>query len=58
MRVVTFKLNEEVVEKLDELAKRLGMSRSELIRAAITFILTSNNSSGSSGIRVREVRLR
>ncbi len=56
MRVVTFKLSDEVLESLDRLASRLGVSRSELIRTAIRLMLTS--SSSGSGVRVREVRLR
>ncbi len=40
-RVVTFKLSEELLEKLDEIARREGKTRSEVIRAAIEmFIVT------------------
>jgi len=35
IRVVTFKVDEEVVEELDRLAKRRRLTRSELIREAI-----------------------
>jgi len=35
MRVVTFKVDIELVDEIDRAAKRLGMSRSELIRKAI-----------------------
>jgi len=35
MRIVTFKLDEETLEKLDELARSVGVPRSELIRKAI-----------------------
>ena len=35
MRVVTFKAEEYLVEKLDSLAKLKGVTRSELIRKAI-----------------------
>ncbi len=34
-RVVTFKADPELIEKLDRLAKTLGKTRSELIREAI-----------------------
>lgn len=35
MRVVTFKMEEYMIEKLDSLAKLKGVTRSELIRKAI-----------------------
>ena len=39
MRVVTFKLDERVLEQLDILAMRRGVPRSELIREAIIKLL-------------------
>ena len=38
-RIVTFKVNVEVLEALDKLARRKRVSRSELIREAITKML-------------------
>ncbi|MGC8975865.1 MAG: ribbon-helix-helix protein, CopG family, partial [Thermoprotei archaeon] len=35
MRIVTFKLDEITLRKLDELASKLGISRSEIIRLAL-----------------------
>ena len=35
LRVVSIKMEEELVELLDELARRRGLSRSELIRRAV-----------------------
>ncbi|MEM2006494.1 MAG: ribbon-helix-helix protein, CopG family [Sulfolobales archaeon] len=35
MRVITFKLDEETILKLNRVANELGISRSEVIRAAI-----------------------
>ncbi|MEM1622605.1 MAG: ribbon-helix-helix protein, CopG family [Sulfolobales archaeon] len=35
MRVITFKLDEETVSELNKVASKLGISRSEVIRAAI-----------------------
>ena len=35
MRVVSFKVDEDLLEMLEEIAKRKGMSKSELIRTAI-----------------------
>ncbi|MCS7098837.1 MAG: ribbon-helix-helix protein, CopG family [Sulfolobales archaeon] len=36
MRIVTFKLNEETLLKLNQVADELGISRSEVIREAIS----------------------
>lgn len=35
MRIVTFKIDEELLEKLDEYAQRVKKPRSEIIREAI-----------------------
>lgn len=35
MRVITFKLDEETILRLNEIAEELGVTRSEVIRAAI-----------------------
>ena len=35
MRVITFKADEELIEKIDLVAKRSGRSRSDIIRYAI-----------------------
>jgi len=43
MRVITFKLEEEMVELLDRYAIRNGYNRSEVIRKAIERILRSDN---------------
>ncbi len=40
-RVVTFKLSEELLEKLDEIARREGKTRSEVIRAAIEMFIST-----------------
>ena len=39
MRVVTFKADEEFVERLDSFARMKGVSRSEVIRKAIELYL-------------------
>ncbi len=41
MRVVTFKLDESILEKLDKYAMRTGRSRSEVIRKAIEMLLSN-----------------
>ena len=38
-RVVTFKAEPELVEKMDKLARKLGISRSQLIKQAIKHLL-------------------
>jgi len=40
-RVVTFKLPKEMLEKLDEVSKRKGVTRSQLIREAIERLLNT-----------------
>jgi len=46
MRVITFKMDERLLEELDRFCNALGMSRSEAIRLAITQLLRS-------GIKIR-----
>ena len=41
MRIVTMKMPEGLVEILDEVARENGISRSELVRQAIIYYLTS-----------------
>lgn len=41
-RVITFKLDEETIEKLDELAELYSVSRSEVIRKAIDILLSND----------------
>ncbi len=48
-RIVTFKLDEELLRVLDTYAKMKGMSRSEVIRAAIEHLLRKE------GIKIPEV---
>ena len=51
MRVVTFKLEEEILEKVDRIARREGMTRSEFIRKAIvTYIENYENIKGFARI--------
>jgi len=39
MRVVTFKIEDELLERLDEYAELMGESRSEVIRRALEMLL-------------------
>jgi len=40
-KVVTFKLPKEMLEKLDEVSRKRGVSRSQLIREAIERLLST-----------------
>lgn len=42
LRVVTFKIDEKLLEKLDKYARRHGMSRSDAIRRAIERLVTED----------------
>lgn len=42
LRVVTFKMEEEEVDRLDYYARRKGLSRSEVIREAVRQYVTKN----------------
>lgn len=48
MKTVTFKINEELLKKLNEYASRHGISRSEAIRKAIMELLNSDNDYSTS----------
>lgn len=39
LRIVTFKIEEELLEEVDKLALKLGVSRSTIIRWAIEYYL-------------------
>ena len=54
MRVVTFKIDEELLEKLDRYALSLGMTRSDVIRKAIAMIVEGKE---PRKIRIRKVVL-
>jgi metal-responsive CopG/Arc/MetJ family transcriptional regulator len=41
MRVVTFKLEEDMLTKIDKLALSLGMRRSDLIREALAYYIAN-----------------
>lgn len=47
-RTITFKINEELLKKLNEYASRHGISRSEAIRRAIIGLLNSDNDYSTS----------
>lgn len=43
LRVVTVKMEEELLERVDELARELGVSRSAVIRSALELYLKLNS---------------
>ena len=59
MRVVTFKLDEELLEKLDLFCINNRLFRSEVIREAIKLYLSIKENSikenKNNGVRVREI---
>ena len=58
MRVVTFKMDESLLEELDRYAIRYGLTRSDAIRRAIIELLRSEKSrSGRTKFRVRKIVL-
>ncbi len=57
MRVITFKLSDEVVEAIDRFALEHRMSRSEVIRLAISYLISSYEGSGKA-VRIKRFALR
>ncbi len=53
MRVVTFKIDEDILEKLDRYARRTGRSRSEVIRQALERLLSSEEPLIARTYRIR-----
>ena len=57
MKVVTFKLRDEELEELDRIARKLGMTRSDVIREAIRRFLSEVGTHPRVRVRVRRVVL-
>ncbi|PUA33457.1 MAG: hypothetical protein B7O98_03310 [Zestosphaera tikiterensis] len=58
LRIVTFKVDEDLLSKLDELALKLGLTRSEVIRLALlNYISQENKFLKKPGIKVKHVVL-
>lgn len=55
LRVITFKIDEELLEKLDTFARLENKTRSEVIRKAIELYLKLNTS--KHNFKVRRVKL-
>jgi len=59
MRVVTFKLEEDMLAKIDKLALSLGIRRSDLIREALAYYIANhkNLKRHNNDLRFRKVIL-
>ena len=57
MRVVTFKIEEDLLEKLDYYAIKHKLNRSEAIREAIKLLLNSQPPEDINPLKVYKVRL-
>ena len=57
MRVVTFKIDEELLIQLDNFAVSHGLTRSDVIRMAIKWFLTQDPPRSRVKIRIRKVVL-
>ena len=59
MKIVTFKVDEALLRKIDEIARMEGVSRSEVIREAISVYITRSwrGERIRKGIRVRHIIL-
>ncbi len=57
MRVITFKLSDEIVEVLDRYALKHKMSRSEVIRLAILRLIRSYEVNDKS-VKVKKLAIR
>jgi len=57
VRVVTFKVDERLLEELDRYASKSGLSRSDVIRRAIQSMLRQANKGAIIRYRVRRIVL-
>ncbi|MCS7108578.1 MAG: ribbon-helix-helix domain-containing protein [Sulfolobales archaeon] len=57
MRVVTFKIDEILLEEVDKVAKMFGMSRSEIIRDALSSYLRSVKTVKKNNVNIKKVTL-
>ena len=57
MRVVTFKIEEELLEKLDYYAIKHRLNRSEAIREAIKLLLSSQPPEDLPPLKVEKIEL-
>jgi len=51
VRIITFKIEEELLNEIDKLCNELGMTRSELIRFALMALVSGKK------VRIKKVRV-
>ncbi len=56
MKVVSFKIEEDLLRQLEEYAKKHGLSKGEVIRRALKAYIKSEQPFESSRIKIYEVR--
>lgn len=57
LRIVTFKIDEVLLEEVDRVAKTFGISRSEIIRDALSSYLRSIRVVRKNNINIKKVTL-
>lgn len=57
VRIVTFKIDEILLEEVDKVAKMFGMSRSEIIRDALSSYLRSVKTVKKNNVNIKKVTL-
>ncbi|MEM0361349.1 MAG: ribbon-helix-helix protein, CopG family [Sulfolobales archaeon] len=57
LRVVTFKIDELLLEEVDRFAKMFGISRSEVIRDALSNYLKSVRTIKKNNVSIKKVTL-
>ena len=55
LRVVTFKIDETLLEELDRYAARVGLARSDVIRKAIIEYIRGGSKERKTRLRIRKV---
>ncbi len=55
MRIITFKAEEDLIEKIDLLAKMLGETRSDIIRTALTTYIAEIEKNGVNGKKNKSI---
>jgi metal-responsive CopG/Arc/MetJ family transcriptional regulator len=56
LRIITFKLDDELLEKIDIYAQRVGVTRSEFIRQAILMYIAKLEAEIESELRVKMIK--
>lgn len=56
LRIITFKLDDELLEKIDVYAQRTGVNRSEFIRQAILMYIAKLEAELEDELRVKIIK--